>query len=133
MLLIFIVITCMFMSIKIIILPISRQHNRFVSLENLYLLFFIYLTVLIGFGLIYTLLGVNGIAVLIENGTPILGHYFVHLKTSMYFSAVTLLSVGYGDIAPIGVGRWIAVAEALIGYTLPAAFVVRTVFDFEKR
>jgi potassium channel LctB len=133
MLLILFVITGIVMSIKMIVHPTSGRHRRYVSLEDLYLLFFIYLTVLIGFGIIFTLFGVNGIDVLIENGTPIVGHFFVHLKTSMYFSAVTLLSVGYGDIAPIGIGRWIAVVEALIGYTLPAAFVVRTVIELDNR
>jgi potassium channel LctB len=50
----------------------------------------------------------------------------------MYFSAITLLSVGYGDITPIGIGRWLAVVEALLGYTMPMAFVVKTVINFEK-
>ncbi len=56
-----------------------------------------------------------------------------YVETSLYFSAVTLLSVGYGDIVPIGIGRWIAMVEALLGYALPAAFVVRTVMDVERR
>jgi len=33
---------------------------------------------------------------------------------------------------PVGIGRWIASIEALIGYALPAAFVVRTAIDFEN-
>jgi potassium channel LctB len=51
----------------------------------------------------------------------------------MYFSAITLLSVGYGDITPVGIGRWIAIIEALVGYTMPAAFVARTFMEHEKR
>ncbi|GAB3042461.1 hypothetical protein GCM10027286_00800 [Virgibacillus ainsalahensis] len=46
---------------------------------------------------------------------------------SMYFSGVTLLTIGYGDITPIGIGRLIALIQALIGYILPTAFVLRLV------
>ena len=54
------------------------------------------------------------------------------LETYIYFSAVTLFSVGYGDIAPIGIGRVIAMIEALIGYTIPAAFVAKAFIDIES-
>ena len=59
--------------------------------------------------------------------------FIERLGTYIYFSAVTLFSVGYGDIAPIGIGRLIAMIEALIGYTIPAAFVARAVFDLERK
>jgi potassium channel LctB len=35
-------------------------------------------------------------------------------------------------VIPQGLGRIIAIIEALIGYTLPAAFVARAVFDREQ-
>lgn len=93
----------------------------------------IYVTVMLGFGLIYILLQKNGYTVFME-GTPGLeGNFLKQLETGFYFSAVTLFSVGYGDIAPIGVGRMIAVLEALIGYTIPAAFVFRAVYEMEKK
>ena len=94
---------------------------------------FVYITILIGFGLIYILLETKGHQVLIEQ-YPIKAEDFVErLGTYIYFSAVTLFSVGYGDIAPIGIGRLIAMIEALIGYTIPAAFVARAVFDLERK
>ena len=71
-------------------------------------------------------------AVLKEDGESLNAHSFQLVEVCLYFSAVTLLSVGYGDISPIGIGRWIAIAEALIGYTLPFAFVMRSVIDNEK-
>lgn len=40
-------------------------------------------------------------------------------------------SVGFGDVAPVGIGRLLAIIEALLGYTIPAAFVVRTFIDFD--
>jgi potassium channel LctB len=104
-----------------------------VSFENFIFLAFVYLTVLIGFGLIYIILELYGYVVLIEGGQNMVGSFLNRLETGLYFSAITLFSVGYGDISPIGIGRLIAVLEALIGYTIPAAFVARAVFDMENK
>lgn len=108
------------------------EPRRFFSLYNLASLFLIYTTVLIAFGLSYVALEESGITVLREDGDQLPVHSFQLIEVCLYFSAVTLLSVGYGDVTPIGIGRWIAIIEALIGYTLPFAFVVRTVIDNEK-
>ena len=87
-------------------------------------LLIIYIILMFGYGMIYFILSIEGI-VLVENGelrqVSIIGS-IIH---SVYFSGVTLLSVGYGDITPVGIGRFIALTQALIGYILPAAFVVR--------
>lgn len=106
--------------------------KRFFSLYNLTSLFLIYTTVLIAFGLSYVVLEEIGFAALKEDGEGLNVHSFQLVEVCLYFSAVTLLSVGYGDVTPVGIGRWIAIVEALIGYTLPFAFVVRTVIDNEK-
>lgn len=96
------------------------------SMELFYTLIILYFTVIIGFGLLYFILSFQGV-ILVEHNelrqVSALGT-FLH---SMYFSGVTLLTIGYGDIAPIGIGRLIAVIQALIGYILPAAFVMRLV------
>jgi potassium channel LctB len=83
--------------------------------------------------MIYLIFIQSNLHVLIESGAPITGDYFDKLVTSLYFSAVTLFSVGYGDIVPIGFGRFLAVFEALIGYILPAVFLARTVIGIEKQ
>ncbi|WP_330949674.1 MULTISPECIES: potassium channel family protein [unclassified Virgibacillus] len=96
------------------------------SFEIFYTLLITYGIVIIGFGMIYFILSFDQ-AILIENGehrdVGVLGS-LIH---SVYFSGVTLLTIGYGDITPIGVGRLIALIEALIGYVLPTAFVLRLV------
>lgn len=115
-----------------IIMEFLFRFNAFFSLYNLATLFLIYTTVLIAFGLSYVVLEEMGFAVLKEDGESLNAHSFQLVEVCLYFSAVTLLSVGYGDISPIGIGRWIAIAEALIGYTLPFAFVMRSVIDNEK-
>ncbi len=103
----------------------QMRESRF-SAEIFYTLLIIYLIVIIGFGLIYFILSINNI-LLVENGelrkVSIIGSA-IH---SLYFSGVTLLTIGYGDITPIGIGRFIALIQALIGYILPTAFVLRLV------
>ena len=125
-------IYCILMSLKTIFIP-NTIKGKLVSLENFLYLTFVYITILIGFGLIYILLETNGHQVLIEQYPMKTEDFIERLGTYIYFSAVTLFSVGYGDIAPIGIGRLIAMIEALIGYTIPAAFVARAVFDLERK
>lgn len=110
----------------------AGESNRFFSLYNLISLFLIYTTVLIAFALSYVVLEESGFSVLEEDGNLVMNHSFALVEICLYFSAITLLSVGYGDVTPIGIGRWIAIIEALIGYTMPFAFVVRTVMENEK-
>lgn len=101
----------------------EMKESRF-STEIFMALLVLYIIIMLGYGMIYFILSIEGI-VLVENGelrqVSILGS-IIH---SVYFSGVTLLSVGYGDITPVGVGRFIALTQALIGYILPAAFVVK--------
>ncbi|ANB60152.1 potassium channel family protein [Anoxybacteroides amylolyticum] len=106
--------------------------HKYVSVENFVVLISLYVTMMIGFGLIYTILEINGYDIFTKNSKDITGEFFSVLQDSVYFSATTLLAVGYGDVIPIGAGRWLAVTEALLGYIMPAAFVVRVVIDWEK-
>ncbi|HWJ76771.1 MAG TPA: ion channel [Niallia sp.] len=120
------------MSLRTLFVP-YRVKEKWVSFENFMYLIFVYITIMIGFGLIYTLFQMNGIPVYNDGHYPALNYDFLHtLHTSIYFSGVTMFSVGFGDIMPIGYGRMIAIIEALIGYTIPAAFVARAVLDWEK-
>jgi potassium channel LctB len=122
------VVFCIFMSLKTLFIP-NTIRGKIVSVENFLYLGCIYLTVIIGYGLIYMLFELKGISLLKEMNHGSLYNMF---ETSFYFSAMTLFSVGNGDVIPIGFGRILTVTEALIGYTLPAAFVARAVFNKEK-
>ncbi len=51
------------------------------------------------------------------NGQPIT------LLDSLYFSIVTIATVGYGDLSPIGIGRLIASVEILFGMVFISLFV----------
>lgn len=122
---------CIVMSLRTIFIP-NAIKGKLVSVENFLYLTFVYITILIGFGLIYILLETKGYEVMVEMYPLPNDNFFERLETYVYFSAVTLFSVGYGDIAPIGIGRVIAMIEALIGYTIPAAFVAKAFIDQDR-
>lgn len=105
--------------------------SSFFSLTNLALLITVYVTILLGFGLLYIMFESAGISILHEHGKS-LGQPSLHLiEVCLYFSTITLLSVGYGDIIPIEMGRWLAMVEALIGYIMPAAFIFHSILEKE--
>ncbi|MGM9988740.1 MAG: ion channel [Bacillaceae bacterium] len=103
----------------------SHQHSF--SSGSLILLCLIYVTIMVAFGLWYVILELNNMPVLIGGQLKDQSSFFSILENCMYFSAVTLFSVGYGDVIPVGIGKWLVIVEALIGYTMPAAFIVHTI------
>jgi potassium channel LctB len=119
---------CITLSIKSLFAPYKIKGKR-ISLENFLLLALVYMTITIGFALIYLLCDWNGYTVVSDSLLSSDDGFLMQLESSFYFSAMTLFSVGYGDIYPVGVGRMLAVVEALIGYTIPAAFVAKTVLN----
>jgi potassium channel LctB len=125
------VVIVLFVSIASVWITQSKN-NQYISLENFFVLILLYFTMMVGFGLIYTTLQMNGYRVFIKNIDGTTGEFFNILQDSLYLSATTLLSVGYGDIIPVGMGRWIAVMEALLGYIIPATFVARVMIDWKK-
>lgn len=124
------IVVCIFMSFKTVVKACFQKN--FLSYETVIMITYLYISLLLGFGMIYLICMQSNMAVIIEAGNPISGGYFDKLFTALYFSAVTLFSVGYGDIVPIGLGRFLAVIEALIGYVLPAVFLARTVIGIEN-
>jgi potassium channel LctB len=127
-LLLSLVVFCIFMSLRTLFLPYKMKGN-FISLETFLSIGYVYVTVVVGFGIIYMLYAFSGRPLLIETAVSRNDNVF---ETCFYFSAMTLFSVGHGDVIPQGAGRIITVLEALIGYTLPAAFVARAVIDRDR-
>jgi len=84
----------------------------------------IYSILMIGFALVYYLLADMGLDVL-EDRSLHIGKPFERLLQAIYFSGVTLMTVGYGDLSPIGAARFFALTEATIGYLLPAALLYK--------
>lgn len=117
----------------ILLLKNEPIRGKKVSLRNFIVLFLVYGTIIVAFGCLYMALELSGFSVLTEDKRKVGGSVFHLIEDTLYFSAVTMLSVGYGDITPLGIGRPIAMVQALIGYVLPAAFVVTTVIYHERR
>lgn len=125
------IILCMIMSVRTMFL--SSTYKKRLSLETFAWATNLYTTILIGFAMIYLLFELRNHMVILDGGNRVTGDFFQQMETSFYFSAMTMFSVGYGDISPIGIGRMIATIQAFIGYTLPVAFVIRTVIDYEEK
>ncbi|WP_430788107.1 ion channel [Virgibacillus flavescens] len=104
----------------------GSNYERSFSMDIFYTLLVVYIIVIIGFALIYFILSFQKI-LLVEGGELRQVSMIGTLIHSTYFSGVTMLTIGYGDITPIGYGRLLALIQALIGYILPTAFVLRLV------
>ncbi|MFS0784700.1 ion channel [Bacillus sp. 1P06AnD] len=124
------ILICMFMSIKALFSPAEEGLQK-ISLSHFLWLAFLYGTICIGFALLYLLLEMKDMEVIMDHGIAMTDHFLPNLEKAIYFSTMTMFSVGYGDLTPIGIGRMIATVQAFIGYILPAAFFVRTVIDFD--
>ncbi|WP_120189633.1 potassium channel family protein [Ammoniphilus oxalaticus] len=101
--------------------------DKKVFIYNLASLFILYLNIVLSFSLLYLFLDYFQLG-------PIVDHYasethqnqgFDRLSRSIYFSAITLMSVGYGDVTPLGWSKGVAIIEALLGFILPPALVVK--------
>ncbi|MCA1055640.1 two pore domain potassium channel family protein [Rossellomorea aquimaris] len=88
-----------------------------------YKLFFVLMAVTIAFAVLYYGLGTNGVVLRysLPDGQEV-PHSF---SNYLYFSGVTILSVGYGDYLPVGNLRFFALVEASIGLLLPSAYFMR--------
>jgi hypothetical protein len=91
----------------------QAQHQDVESLtRSLVLLVFNYSELMFWFGLIYLTLNLKGAC-----------HFF----DAFYFSVVTQLTIGYGDILPLGAAKAIAGIQATIGWALSLLVLARFV------
>ncbi|SIS45235.1 potassium channel family protein [Salimicrobium flavidum] len=105
----------------------KERRVRYRRMTRLFLsLFLFYTNVIVTFALFYILLDACGLG-------PVVDHYrgreLEHAEwpgrigTSLYFSVITLFSVGYGDVTPFGWSRVAAIVESAFGYILPAVLM----------
>jgi len=106
--------------------------GRQLSLSQFAALCLVYATLVVAFGCVYISLELIGFSIFNESKHYSPLEFWQLLEDAVYFSAVTLLSLGYGDVTPIGIGRPIAIVQALIGYLIPAAFVVTSVINRDR-
>ncbi|MET3683100.1 potassium channel LctB [Alkalibacillus flavidus] len=84
----------------------------------------LYVILMLGFALVYFILAEMGYG-LLQGELLQIGNALERFYHAIYFSGVTLMTIGYGDITPVGIGRAIALVEAFIGFLLPAAFLYK--------
>ncbi|TGB02344.1 ion channel [Halobacillus salinus] len=94
-------------------------------------LFMVMTVVLLGFSLVYYLLSLRGV-VLVQSLSSMKAIEPTALNL-LYFSSETILSVGYGDMLPVGPARFFAMIESMVGILLPTAYFARTFSEARKR
>jgi Ion channel len=92
-------------------------------------LFSIWVLMVLGCGVLYWLaaLAGRGDSFGLQAGGAPIGLDLAGLLTAVYFSFVTATSVGYGDVAPLGFVRALAIAEAVAGLLIFGAVVAKLV------
>ncbi len=89
-------------------------------------LFMVWIGLTLVFGLVYWAAGLVHHSGLYEEGKRLDGS-FHGLASALYFSFVTVTSVGYGDVLPRGIARATAVVEAISGLLIFGAVVAKFV------
>ncbi|EGL83591.1 Ion transport 2 domain protein [Caldalkalibacillus thermarum TA2.A1] len=105
-----------------------RQNHRKRMLTNLGILAIFYANVVVTFAFIYFVLDITGLGAIIDHYSPLPHqdeHWLDRMINSLYFSVITLFSVGYGDVTPFGLSRGVAILQAMFGYILPAVVVIQ--------
>lgn len=103
------------------------MNRKKIVIYNLLSLFILYLNIVIIFSILYMFLDYYQIGYIVDHySTSVHQEQWLDRFTrSVYFSAITLMSVGYGDITPFGWSKAIAIIEAMVGYILPTALVIK--------
>jgi potassium channel LctB len=106
------------------LLRVDRSEYLIFSWEHFLILLFVYFVLIFGFTIVYLGLGIIGFKSVLIHDFPQDSPTIAYIGNLLYFSTMTILTVGYGDITPLGFAKLIASIQALIGYLLPAAFLV---------
>lgn len=111
-----------------------KEKEGNISFIDIMGLFFLYINVSIFFALLYLLLEIFNLGFIVDHYTTIHdeAHSLESILRTLYFSSITLMSVGYGDVTPFGWSRVLSIFEALIGFILPATFVMKYLKLFRK-
>jgi hypothetical protein len=89
-------------------------------------LFLFWLAMIVVFGFIYWVAGL-GMGYGLQSGGNAVQLNFEGLVTAVYFSFVTALSIGYGDVVPLGPMRILAVTEGAIGLLIFGCLISKLV------
>ncbi|MCA0987134.1 ion channel [Guptibacillus algicola] len=87
-------------------------------------------SMLVGFAVIYYLFSLQDV-ILVQNLSSMKPIEITFLNL-LYFSGETLVSVGYGDMLPVGPARFFAILELMLGILLPTAYFMKSL-DLSKK
>ncbi|MBR7553955.1 ion channel [Allobacillus sp. GCM10007491] len=93
-------------------------------------LFFVLSIITVAFALLYYAIGLQGTS-LMKNSTnePVETTFW----NTLYYSGVTMLSVGYGDYVPVGISRFFSLIQASLGFLLPTAYFLTALGQKESK
>ncbi|EEG77938.1 ion channel [Dethiobacter alkaliphilus] len=102
------------------------MRRRSVILYNIVILFFLYFLIACLFSVVYIMLEILQWGYVIDHySTSFHQAQPLDLITrSLYFSVITMLAVGYGDVTPFGLSKGVAMIQAFVGYILPYAMIL---------
>ncbi len=125
--LVFALLALLILACPIVIIARIVHHEK-VTIETLLGAISVYVLI----GLVY---GVADLSVQLISGSPFFAQPGVHTSPDfLYFSFITMTSVGYGDLSPaLGFPRTMAVMEALTGQIFLVVMVSRLVALFTPR
>ncbi|WP_182201370.1 potassium channel family protein [Paraliobacillus salinarum] len=108
----------------------KTYRKSYFSTALFFKLFFVLIGITFGFSVLYYALAQQDIILVesISNRKPI-DHSYSNL---LYFSGVTILSIGYGDMLPVGPARFFSIIEAAIGVLLPTAYFLKALDRSKK-
>ncbi|MFC3389510.1 ion channel [Salinicoccus sesuvii] len=77
------------------------------------------------FAIIYYILSLQAPIYMDGNAGESVDEY--HFSDVLYYSGVTLLSIGYGDYTPLGVTRFLSLFEGFLGIVVPSVIFIKEI------
>jgi potassium channel LctB len=121
-------LTVLFLLVNVLSFFLKKSYRKsFYDSALLTKLFLILSGLTIGFACLYYLLSLEKPILKINDPTDEVAE--VTFLDALYFSGVTMLSVGYGDLVPIGSARFFSLVQAALGLLLPTVYFVKALTE----
>ncbi|MCR6097963.1 two pore domain potassium channel family protein [Salipaludibacillus agaradhaerens] len=125
---ILIILTVLFLLVNVLSFFLEKSYRKsFYDSALLTKLFLILSGLTVGFACLYYLLSLEKPILKVNDPTDEVAE--VTFLDALYFSGVTMLSVGYGDLVPIGSARFFSLVQAALGLLLPTVYFVKALTE----
>lgn len=103
--------------LKYVFMDFLKRRRQIVS-RDITIVIITYITLAISFGLLYTVISLFNDNIAFNNIPKTLGEFDFYLK-HIYFSFITITTIGYGDIYPLTtLGQFLVIIEVITGIIL---------------